>query len=42
MMPGVPVAKYLTAAEAIPVVYEKVGAASKTKWIENKTSPGCT
>jgi predicted AlkP superfamily pyrophosphatase or phosphodiesterase len=36
----VPMGKYLTAAEAhLRSVYEKVGKAAKTKWIENKTSP---
>ncbi len=36
----VPVSRYLTAAEAhLRTVYERVGKASKTKWIENKTSP---
>ena len=36
----VPMDRYLKAAEAeLRTVYQKVGKASKTKWIENKTSP---
>jgi hypothetical protein len=36
----VPLAGYLRAAEAeLRTVYETVGKASKTKWVENKTSP---
>jgi hypothetical protein len=36
----VPVGRYLTAAEAhLRTVYEKVGKAAKTKWVENHTGP---